>query len=139
MAPKPFSIMLVDDQAAILDGLTKLVESTGIARVIAAETDGERALTTAISAKPDLILLDVSLGKQSGIDVARRLFEQWTGARVLAVSAHADPVYVRGMLSAGASGYMLKDKGPAEIANAISTIMNGGQWFGDGLSPEFAG
>ena len=138
MTVKQFSIMLVDDQSAILDGLKRLVESTGIARVIAAETDGERALSTAISEKPDLILLDVSLGQQSGIDVARRLCEQWGDARVLAVSAHADPVYVRGMFNAGASGYMLKDNGPSELASAISTIMGGGQWLGDGLSPEFA-
>ncbi len=130
--------MLVDDQVAILDGLKKLVESTGIARVVAAETDGERAVAKAISEKPDLILLDVSLGKSSGIDVAQRLFERWEDARVLAVSAHADPVYVRGMLRAGASGYMLKDNGPSEIASAISTIMDGGQWLGAGLSPDFA-
>lgn len=138
MTSKLFSIMLVDDQSAILEVLEKLVESTGIARVVAAETDGDRAVTTAISKKPDLILLDVSLGKQSGMDVAQRLFESWCDARVLAVSAHADPVYVRGMLSAGASGYMLKDNGPSEMGSAISTIMDGGQWLGDGLSPDFA-
>ena len=136
MSSNLYSIMLVDDQAPILESLQKLVESTGIARVVAAETDGEQALTTAVRKKPDLILLDVSLGKTSGIDVARRLFEQWQDARVLAVSAHADPVYVRGMLGVGASGYMLKDNGPREIASAISTIMDGGRWFGGGLSVE---
>ncbi len=136
MSAKTFSIMLVDDQAPILEGLTKLVENTGIARVIAAETDGDRAVSTAISARPDLILLDVSLGRTSGVEVTERLFEQWRDARVLAVSAHADPVYVRGMLGAGASGYMLKDNGPSELASAIMTIMDSGRWLGAGLSPE---
>ncbi len=138
MTSNLFSIMLVDDQSAILEGLKRLVESTGIAQVVAAETDGDQAVTTAISKKPDLILLDVSLGRQSGIEVAQRLFERWGDARVLAVSAHADPVYVRGMLNAGASGYMLKDNGPKEMENAITTIMDGGQWLGAGLSPDFA-
>lgn len=136
MSSDLYSIMLVDDQAPILESLKKLVENTGIARVVAAETDGDQAVSTAIRKKPDLILLDVSLGETSGIDVARRLFEQWRDARVLAVSAHADPVYVRGMLGAGASGYMLKDNGPGEIASAISTIMDGGRWLGDGLSAK---
>lgn len=136
MSSDLYSIMLVDDQAPILESLKKLVEGTGIARVVAAETDGDLAVSTAVRKKPDLILLDVSLGKTSGIDVARRLFEQWRDARVLAVSAHADPVYVRGMLGAGASGYMLKDNGPSELASAIMTIMDGGRWFGAGLSPE---
>ncbi len=131
-----FSVMLVDDQPAILAGMTTLVESTGIARVVATESDGDEAIETALAQRPDLILLDVSLGSVSGVDIARRLIQRWPEARVLAVSAHADSVYVRGMINAGASGYMLKDHGPQEIARAIETIMGGGRWIGEGLSPE---
>lgn len=129
-----FSIMLVDDQPAILAGLSSLVESSGIAEVVATETDGDAAVQTAVDKKPDLILLDVSLGNVSGVDIARKLKDRWQDARLLAVSAHANSVYVRGMINAGASGYMLKDNGPTEIVNAITTIMQGGQWIGEGLS-----
>ena len=129
-----FSIMLVDDQSAILAGLTSLVEGTGFANVVATETDADAAISTALDKRPDLILLDVSLGGVSGVDVAHKLFQQWPDARVLAVSAHADAVYVRGMLNAGASGYMLKDNGPGEIVDAIKTIMDDGQWIGEGLA-----
>lgn len=129
-----FSIMLVDDQPAILAGLSSLVESTGIAEVVATETDGDAAVQTAVDRKPDLILLDVSLGNVSGVDIARKLKHRWQDARLLAVSAHANSVYVRGMINAGASGYMLKDNGPLEIVDAITTIMQGGQWIGEGLS-----
>ena len=129
-----FSIMLVDDQPAILAGLTSLVEGTGIAKVVATETDADVAISTALDKRPDIILLDVSLGGDSGVDVAHKLFQQWPDARVLAVSAHADSVYVRGMLNDGASGYMLKDNGPGEIVDAIKTIMDGGQWIGEDLA-----
>lgn len=129
-----FSVMLVDDQPAILAGLSSLVESSGIAEVVATETDGDAAVQTAVDKKPDLILLDVSLGNVSGVDIARKLKDRWQDARLLAVSAHANSVYVRGMINAGASGYMLKDNGPTEIVNAITTIMQGGQWIGEGLS-----
>ena len=128
------TIMLVDDQPAILAGMTTLVDSTGIAEVVATETDGDAAIRTAVERKPDLILLDVSLGSVSGVDIARRLKACWPEARILAVSAHANSVYVRGMISAGANGYMLKDRGPQEIIDAINTIMQGGQWIGEGLS-----
>ena len=131
-----FSIMLVDDQPAILTSFKSLVESTGIAEVVATETDGDAAVSSALDLKPDLILLDVSLGGISGIDIARRLFAQWPAARVLAISAHADSIYVRSMLKAGASGYMLKDHAPEEIESAIKMIMNGGQWIGAGLAPN---
>ena len=130
--------MLIDDQPAILAGMTTLVEETGIAQVIATETNGDSAIKIALEQKPDLILLDVSLGKVSGVDIARRLKEKWQDARVLAVSAHPNSVYVRSMINAGASGYMLKDNGPREIVNAITTIMQGGQWIGEGLSLELA-
>ncbi len=133
-----FSVMLIDDQPAILAGLASLVEGTGLARVVASATDGDTAVETAIEVKPDLIMLDVSLGGVSGVDVARRLIAGWPQARVLAVSAHANSVYVRGMINAGASGYMLKDQGPQEIADAIDTIMQGGQWIGAGLSLDSA-
>ena len=129
-----FTIMLVDDQPAILAGMTTLVDSTGIAEVIATETDGDAAIKTALESKPDLILLDVSLGSVSGVDIARKLKQKWPQARVLAVSAHPESVYVRGMIAAGANGYMLKDRGPQEIVDAINTIMQGGQWIGEGLS-----
>lgn len=128
-----YTIMLIDDQPAMLSGMATLVENTGIAKVIATETDAAAAVATALDKKPDLILLDVSLGQVSGVDVARNIISQWSGAKVLAVSAHANAVYVRSMLNAGASGYMLKDNGPKEIANAITTIMDGGQWIGTGL------
>lgn len=129
-----FSIMLIDDQPAILAGMTTLIEDTGMARVIATATDGDSAIEIALERKPDLILLDVSLGRVSGVDIARKLKQKWQDARLLAVSAHSSSVYVRGMIDAGASGYMLKDNGPQEIVDAITTIMQGGQWIGEGLS-----
>jgi DNA-binding NarL/FixJ family response regulator len=129
-----FSIMLVDDQPPILQGLTGLIESTNVARVVATETDGEAAIATALDKQPDLILLDVSLGGVSGVDVTRKLLSQLPDALVLAISAHVDSVYVRGMLDAGARGYMLKDNAPDEMADAIHTIMDGGQWIGKSLA-----
>lgn len=133
-----YSIMLVDDQPAILAEMASLVDGTGIAEVVAAESDGEAAIRTALERKPDLVLMDVSLGGVSGVDIARRLRARWPQARILAMSAHADPVYVRGMIAAGASGYMLKDRAPQEIANAIDTIMGGERWIGNGLSLDSA-
>ena len=88
--------------------------------------------------RPDLVLLDVSLGGVSGVDIARKLISRWPEARLLAVSAHTSSVYVRGMINAGACGYLLKDNGPREIVDAINTIMDGGQWIGEGLSLDRA-
>lgn len=132
------SVMLVDDQQAILSGLAELIESTGIAKVVAAETDGEAAISSALSLYPDLIMVDVSIPEMSGIDIAKKLVEKWQDVRILAVSAHANSIYVRSMLNAGAQGYMLKDNASSEIKNAMRTVMSGGTWIGEGLSPGLA-
>jgi two-component system response regulator DesR len=85
--------------------------------------------------KPDLVLLDVSLGEDSGVDLAAKLLDEFPQTRILAVSAHANPIYVRGMLKAGASGYLLKDNVHGEIGEAIAAVMSSSacMWVGDGL------
>ena len=129
------SVMLVDDQEAMLVELRAVVEATGLAQVVAAETSGRAALHSAELLRPDLVLLDVSLGDESGADLAAKLLEDFPQTRILALSAHANPVYVRGMLKAGACGYLLKDNVQNEIGEAISSVMSGSSWMwvGDGL------
>ena len=130
-----YSVMLVDDQEVILLELRAIVEATGLARVVAAETNGSGALESAAIYEPDLVLLDVSLGEESGVDVAAKLLGKFPRTRILALSAHTNPVYVRGMLKAGASGYLLKDHVHGEIGEAIAAVMSGSpwMWMGDGL------
>ena len=130
-----YSVMLVDDQEGMLLELRAVVEATGLARVVAAETSGKAALESAALLKPDLVLLDVSLGEESGVDIAARLHDDLPDTRILALSAHANPVYVRGMLKAGACGYLLKDNVHGEIGEAIAAVMSSSSWMwvGDGL------
>ena len=128
-----FTIMLVDDQPAILAGLKELIESTGIAEVIATETKAAAALLSALIHRPDIVMLDVSFPEVTGIDIARDLVEKWQDIRILAVSAHDNELYVRSMFDAGACGYMLKDHAPSEMKYAIQAIMDGSKWIGQGL------
>lgn len=130
-----YTVMLVDDQEPMLLELRAVIEATGLARVVAAVTNGAAARESALQQQPDLVLLDVSLGEESGIDVAARLLDELPRTRILAVSAHANPIYVRGMLKAGACGYLLKDNVHAEIESAMSAVMSGSTWMwvGDGL------
>lgn len=128
------TIMLVDDQPAMLTGMKSLVEKTPLAQVVASVSDPGEVVSTALDLRPDLVLLDVSLGRISGIDITRDLLAAWPDARVLAVSAHADSVYVRGMLDAGARGYLLKDHLAGEVGPAIDKVLAGGAWLGEGLA-----
>lgn len=128
-----FSVMLVDDHQPILRGLKAQVNATGIATVVAAECDGPSALVAARSLRPDLVLLDVSMPGMAGTDIARALLEENQELRILAVSCYTNSVFVNAMLSAGSSGYMLKENSIDEIKPAIEAVMSGGQWLSKDL------
>lgn len=128
------TVLLVDDQPAILAEMKNIVDNTGIAEVIGTETNGPAALLSAAETLPDLVMLDVSLSEMNGFDIARRLVKTRQEVRILAISAYDDDLYVRGMLAAGARGYLLKEHVSNEIKNAIITTMAGGRWIGRGLT-----
>jgi len=130
------SIMILDDQPAILQGLKELVEKTGLGRVVATETNGHEALVSVLKHHPELILLDVSMPEMSGVEFAMRLKKLRKETKILAVSAYANNVYVRGMFNAGANGYLLKDNVATELISAIQTVMDGGKWISEGLTED---
>ncbi|MGD2172039.1 MAG: response regulator, partial [Gammaproteobacteria bacterium] len=76
-----YRVMLVDDQEGMLLELRAIVEATGLASVVAAETNGSAALESAAMHKPDLVLLDVSLGEDSGVDLAAKLLDEFPQTR----------------------------------------------------------
>jgi len=128
--------MILDDQPAILQGLKELVEKTGLGRVVATETNGHEALVSVLKHHPELILLDVSMPEMSGVEFAMRLKKLRKETKILAVSAYANNVYVRGMFNAGANGYLLKDNVATELISAIQTVMDGGKWISEGLTED---
>ena len=127
-------VMLIDDQPAILRGLEELVANTGIAEVVATATDGQEAIPKALELRPDIITVDVSMPGMTGIEIARKIKQQWSDVRMTAISAYANELYVRSMLEAGVQGYLLKDNAPEEIKEAFETILAGKVWLGKGLT-----
>jgi len=81
------------------------------------------------------VIMDIGMPELNGMDATRQIRAELPRTKVLAVSMHADRQYVAGMLSAGASGYVVKDSAFAELAQAIQVVMSGGRY----LSPEVIG
>lgn len=128
-APVKIRVMVVDDQPAMIQFLGKLVDSSTIAEVVATATSGKLALQTVSAHRPDLVLLDVSMPEMSGAQTARLLKHDYPELKILAVSAYNNQIYISEMLSAGASGYLLKDVANSELSNAMATLHQGGRWI----------
>ena len=128
-------ILLADNHKLFLDGLKVLLEKENGIKVAGEAVNGRIALKLAEKLLPDLVIMDVSMPELNGIEATRQIRAAKPGIKVLAVSMHNDRQFVAGMLSAGASGYVLKDCASDELISAIKTITRGGRY----LSPSIMG
>ena len=128
-------ILLAEDHQILREGLVALLEKEPGLQVVGEAEEGNHAVRLAEKLRPDLVIMDISLPGLNGIDATRQIIAQNSGVRVIALSVHADRRFVKGMLQAGASGYLLKFSASQELIKAIQLVMSGRVY----LSPEIAG
>jgi two-component system invasion response regulator UvrY len=115
-----------------------LLESTDDIKVVAEADSAEAAYQQIPTAKPDVIVMDISLGGTMGVEATRRIVARDKGAKVLGLSSHEDPSYVRYMLKAGALGYLSKRSAPDELMHAIRQVAEGRMYIEASLSQRMA-
>jgi signal transduction histidine kinase len=128
---RPIRVLVVDDNAGFRESLLSLLFA-GNLHVVGQAGSGAEALDLVGSLVPDVVLMDVRMPMMDGIEATRRLKERFPDVGVVALSSHEDQEIVRGMLVAGASGYVLKDSDGDEILTAVNRAAEGGAV----LSPE---
>ncbi|MCB0588060.1 MAG: response regulator transcription factor [Phaeodactylibacter sp.] len=127
-------IMIADDHRVFREGIVSILENTGEIRVIAQAQDGKQVMEKLRQIKPELILMDISMGEAGGIETTRLVKEQYPEIKVLVLSMHSESSYIVKMLEAGASGYLLKDAGSSELINAIKAVAEGHTYFSSQVS-----
>ena len=121
-------VLVVDDHAVVRSGLRLLLErEQGMAAVDEASTADE-AVFRMIEHKPDVLLIDVTMPGTSGIDAIPKLRGASPDTKVLVLSMHDDPRYVRAAFAAGANGYVLKEAADTEVVAAIREVAGGGSY-----------
>ena len=119
-------VLVVDDHAVVRAGLTAIVNSDARLEVVGEAVDGVEAGTQAASLRPDIIIMDVSMPILNGADATRRVLTVSPASRVIALTAHDEPPYVRELLGAGARGYVLKRAVIEHLVRAIEVVTEGG-------------
>lgn len=125
-------ILLVDDHAIIREGLRSLLEKQPEMEVVADTDDGRKAFDLVRELLPDIIIMDITMRGLNGIEATRRIIDEFPTVKIIALSIHSKRRYVTDMLSAGASGYILKECLFDELAQAIKAVAAGGRY----LSPR---
>jgi DNA-binding NarL/FixJ family response regulator len=118
-------VLLVDDQALIRMGFRLLLSSTDDLEVVGEAQDGRSAIEQVAALRPDVVLMDVRMPGMNGIDATARIVETHPDARVLVLTTFDLDEYAFAALRAGASGFLLKDAAPAELAAAVRTVASG--------------
>jgi DNA-binding NarL/FixJ family response regulator len=116
-------VLLADDHKILRQGLRTLLEQENDIEIVGEADNGRASVKLAGELAPDVVIMDVAMPDLNGIDATRRITEAEPKARVLALSMHSDGRYVKGMLQAGARGYILKDCAAEELTRAIRTVM----------------
>jgi two-component system response regulator NreC len=121
-------VVLVDDHAVVRSGLRLLLEAHDDIEVVGEAGNARDAIFRARALKPDVMLLDVVMPGDSGIDVLPDLLKESSDTKVLVLSMQDDPSYVREAFAAGASGYVLKEAADEEVVSAVREIADGGRY-----------
>lgn len=119
-------LLLADDNPEILETLVDLLQPE--CAVVGTLSDGASVLEQAPRLKPDLIILDISLGDMAGFEVARRLKKAGVEAKVIFLTVHENIDFVRAAFDLGAAGYVFKSRISSDLLEAIDTICNGGRF-----------
>ena len=118
-------VMLVDDHPIMRDGLRDALEGEGDFEVVGSAADGVEAVSMAQSVAPEVIVMDVMMPHKDGVDACREIMELLPDTRVLMLTASTTEDAVVEAIAAGATGYLQKDSGPEELAEAIREVAQG--------------
>jgi DNA-binding NarL/FixJ family response regulator len=123
-------VLIADDHTMVRESLVSVLQADGDVQVVAQASDGFDAVEKAVELRPDVVIVDLSMPRLSGIEVIRRLREAVPATRVLVLTMHQEDEYILQAVRAGASGYLVKDSGAAELLTAVRSVHAGRGYFG---------
>ncbi len=125
-AAGPLRVVVVDDHEMVIAGLkAMLAPFTGRVRVVGSANGAEEAMQVVVSLRPDIVLCDVRMAGESGLDLCRRLLERVPEQKIVLLSVYDDEQYLFQALRAGAAGYLLKRIGGAELVGQLELAATG--------------
>jgi len=127
-------VLIVDDHLLFREGIVTLLFSAENIEVIAQAEDGIDALEKAKHYKPDVVLLDIAMPRMNGIEATKKLKAILPSIKIITLSMHSDKQYVKGVLEAGADGYLLKNCTYRQLTEAIESVYHGKKYLSQDIT-----
>jgi two-component system, NarL family, invasion response regulator UvrY len=131
-------VMLVDDHAVVRTGFRLLLQSLTEVSIVAEAESGEIAIQRYAELTPDIVVLDLAMPGMGGLEALKRIRARHPQARVLALSAHDDPMHARRALQEGALGFLSKRSAPEALIEAVTTVAAGRRYLDAALAQKLA-
>ncbi|MBW8324091.1 MAG: response regulator transcription factor [Prolixibacteraceae bacterium] len=131
-------ILLADDHQLFLDGLSALLGQIASVEIVAAVSDGAQLLEKLKGSEGDLVIVDLHMPVLGGLETTKMIRELYPAVKVLGLTMDNEVDSIQDMLEAGASGYILKNTGKAELETAILQVMKGEVYLSQSLSNQLA-
>lgn len=123
--PVESTVILIDDHAAVRAGYKRFIDSEHDLRVIGEAGNAEQAFSLLMTQECDVLVMDISMPGQSGLDLIRRVRLKWPKLPIVILSMHDSPVVASKALGLGAKGYVTKSSPPEELVHAIRVVLGG--------------
>lgn len=129
MMGKPIRVLLADDHPIIRAGLRRTLEVEPDIVVVGEASNGDETRLLCESLRPSVVVLDLNMPGPPAVETLRAIRIVYPKICVLMLTAYDDNAYVRGLVQAGAMGYVLKDEAPEALVQAVRSVAQGGTWF----------
>ena len=129
-------ILVVDDHAVVRAGLRALLQDMADAELVGEAEDARSAIELALELRPDIVIMDIAMPGQNGLETTVRLKKDMPQLQVIILSMHNSKEYVLRALTAGASAYLLKDSAPAELEIALQAVSRGDTYLSPAVSKQ---
>jgi two-component system, NarL family, response regulator NreC len=129
-------VLLADDHTLFREGVRALLSSEKDFEIVGEAADGEEAVRKTEELRPDLVVMDILMPGMNGIEATQRIRQSCPGTKVLALSMYDDEEHVQRLLTAGASGFMLKRATHDELVRAVREAMAGGMPLDPGVAAK---
>jgi DNA-binding NarL/FixJ family response regulator len=130
---EPIRVVVVDDHAVVRSGIRLLLDRESDIETIGEAGSAQEAVFEVRAKRPNVVVLDVTMPDASGIEVTPKLLHESPDTKVLVLSMHDDPRYVRDAFAAGASGYVLKEAVDSEVVTAVRQVAAGDHYVNPAL------
>lgn len=129
-------VIIADDHKIVLDGLKLLLDREENIETVGEAADGLEVLRILEVNQVDVAVLDIEMPKMDGIETAKALHETYPDVKVLILTMYNEEEFIKNLIQAGVSGYILKNRGKEELVEAVNHVALGGEYFGEAVKQK---